>query len=137
MLTPPVPEAFDWVKARAKCSLRHLLTVLAEAVNADLDSARKLEMRDVNLTPSWPSENKFMVSRIDYLSDGEKSRSVVFELMKGEIKVRHATPEQTLIMSVTPALTAECKCMFEIKGKTGLFYAWQISRSALEELIFN
>jgi len=125
----PVDDAFDWVSARAACSLLSVFQILGERVRTDVDIA--------NRAPG--SKRRFRVA-IDPLKivvarthPAEEAANIVFELCATDVAVRKGASAQ--LFRARPALNEDGECLLEVDGQT--LRLWQVSRKALEDLMFG
>ena len=127
-----VPKTFDWVRARAECSLQHVFLILREVIDADVKSMQALS-KGPAFKLDTPTDTKLVVVK-EYQS-GE-AQSVVLERMSNRIEVR-AGYQQMPMFTAVPSLDASGSCRLHIKGDTEPSELWQVSRKALEDLFFD
>lgn len=130
-------ESFDWVKARAACSMESVFRMLAEVVHSDVKSANRLDRARAGFTINEPARDKVIVARQRDMHGVVEEACIVFELMSGEIKVRQMLPERRDLFSARPILNSEGMCLLEITGERELQRLWQVSRRALDDLFFG
>lgn len=118
-----IPNTFDWMTARTKCNVRELFKRLKEVVSADCNIANE-NNKAIEFTAV--SEEVFAVFR--------KGRSgATFRLHRSEIQVYDMSSDE-------PKFTAKAylldggDCTFVVDEKP--LKAWQVSRMALEDVIF-
>jgi hypothetical protein len=121
---------FNWIKARADCSLAQVLRQLELGVRNDVDTVNAQRMADDRHKFSISaSTGRFSVSR-------ESSRavplSVDFSLEGDEIVV--CTGDE-IILTATITLNHEGRCMLRVDEEE--VEQWQVRRMALEDLFFG
>ena len=124
-----VPQMFDWVKAREKCTTHELYERLFHRVDVDCKSYEKINPERINF---GKEQDRFWVSR------KEKGIVIVFYRKEECITVtsKDAQENETTLFEVKPHLFDDVGCKFEIKNDKPL-EAWQVSRRALEDLFFG
>lgn len=129
------PETFDWVRARAACSLERIFLVLSETAAGDVRAANELRPSRARFEHK-SLDRKFLVIRQEDAGGVTQAASVVFELQENGIAVRRITPARAPepIFTAKPSLTPEGECLLEV-GRQQL-RPWQVSRLALEDLFF-
>jgi hypothetical protein len=127
---------FEWVKARAECSLESIFLVLSEAVSFDVQQITALNRPGVKFQLNNSVPNRLLVLREREFPRLQEQVSVVFELMRDRIEVSRATMsgKQTLFSAV-PGLNPEEECLLEVSGMP--LNPWQFRRKALEDLFFG
>ena len=131
-----IPEKFDWVSARGKCSLSLVFLRLREVVESDTNKANELKRQGISFQFRADSEEKFLVGRTVTLSGIPEGEAVVFRLMPNEIQVRHAKSEN-VTMSAKVHLDGDGNCLLVPNGGSEPLRLWQFSRKALEDLFFG
>ena len=134
-----VPEVFDWVTARVECSVGRMFVLLTERVESDVtlmqahvDKARR------RLTFNRVADARFIVA-VEQI-DGNHvfgGRGVMFKRTNSGIVVDMKVsnkPDQVLF-EAKAALSVEGKCHYEVAGQS--LELWQVSRKALEDLLFE
>ena len=123
-----VPVAFDWVAARAKCNVHTVFDELREVVQHDVEQARQLDIPVDFRQPGRPT--CFAVHREN---GGEKA--VLFERADDTINILNAdTAGVSLRFSCRISLVSGHDCMLTVDDEP--LRLWQISRLALEALLF-
>lgn len=118
---------FNWVKARAECSLKQVFFNLGEMVESDVKTANELGVGPVQVLRQ---HRKTIVSRGEPAAEGV--RAVVFELEAAAITARS---NGDLILSGRPRLDEQGNCLLEVNGQ--LYRLWQVCQMALEDLFFG
>jgi hypothetical protein len=130
----PQDAQFDWVKARAKCSLGTLFGALAIAVEQDVKSIKDLQ-RGINnfkhIFAFTRDRNVFTVTRENNGSN-EPLSDVTFTLSTNEITVKMADSEMFIVV---PALNANGDCKLTVGAKE--LEIWQVCQMALDGLFFG
>ena len=129
----PVPKSFDWVRARAECSLERLFRLLAETVDSDVRAVSAIKRPDQSVFEVIPALHKVIVSRTKDTGGIPSVETVVFELVSNGIHVRRG--KDTSVFTATPVLDARGDCRLEVSGES--LELWQVSRKALEGLFFG
>jgi hypothetical protein len=82
-------ESFDWVKARATCSLKSVFVWLEEVLRSDVKSASAITPtpQHVRFELKRPADDKIVVQRITALAGIDDVAAIVFELSHNAIKV--------------------------------------------------
>lgn len=123
---------FDWVEARANCTIRAVFKKLAEDVQSDLERFRKL-------CPGPAESREFGDCGKDRFFVGHKQiHRVVFERDHDEIRIgrwAYSGPH-TPLMVLTVSLDDDGKCVL-IDEKKKAWKPWQVRRKALEETFFG
>ena len=124
-MTKEIPNTFDWVTARTKCNVRELFKRLREVVAADCNIANDSNQnKTIKFMPI--SEEMFAV-----LNNGHASAS--FRLNRSEIQVCDTVNEK-LMFTAKAYLLDGGDCTYVVDDKP--LKAWQLSRLALEDVIF-
>jgi hypothetical protein len=126
---------FDWVKARAECSLPHLFGVLGEVVDSDVKAIQKIKP-DMKFTFSKPTATKVIVGKTWDAGGFSSAESIVFELVDAGIAVKQGPTEKRLLIA-RPTLDLDGECRLAIDGERDGLELWQVSRRALEALFFG
>lgn len=121
---------FNWIKARADCSLAQVFKQLELGVRNDVDTANAQRMaEDRHKFSISASAGRFSVTR-------ESSRavplSVNFSLEGDEIVV---CAGNEIILRATITLNNEGRCMLKVDDEE--LEQWQVRRMALEDLFFG
>ena len=127
-------SAFNWVAARAECSPDRAFHALAEVVDSDVKAANGLRRSGVSFHFHGEATGKIVVIRELDRGGVKELRSVVFELISGEIVTKKG-PENSVLFSAVPSLNRNGECLLEIEGDS--YELWQVSRRALESLFFG
>jgi hypothetical protein len=135
------PETFDWVAARAECSLSRAFQILREMVDSNVKTANRVRSPDATfeLKAIQGDSPKFMVIRKRDLSGAAEFSNVTFELSDHAIQAKKSAgphqADQKPILSATPSFTLDGECIFDVAGRS--LKLWQISQIALEGLFFG
>lgn len=121
---------FNWIKARAECSLTQVLRQLELGARNDVDTANAQRMaEDRHKFSISASAGRFSVTR-------ESSRalplSVDFSSEGDEIVV---CAGNEIILKATIALNYEGRCILRVDNEE--LEQWQVRRMALEDLFFG
>ena len=125
-------SSFDWVEARANCTVHAVFKQLAEDVRADLE-------RFTNLHPGPAQSREFDMCGDDRFFVGHRQvHRVVFERGTSEIRIGRWAymGEHTPIMVLTVRLGDDGKCVL-IDEDQKEWKPWQVRRKALEETLFG
>lgn len=132
MTDNPASVEFDWVTARAECSVYRAFKELLEGVKKDVDKRNSLR-RDSD--PKWSvkaiDEKGFTVFREENTSF-PSGATIDFVLSEHGIKV---SDEKALKFTVAVTLNDEGRCIFKAKNLER--EQWQVRRMALEDLFFG
>ena len=122
-------ENFDWVTARAKCSLVEVFEKLRLQVGVDVQTRNKLlsDPRDAFSVIESEAKPSFSV-----IVPSNPLPSITFSLSDERIGVSH---KGRLIFEATLTLGDDGECRLKINGKEREL--WQMRRMALEELFFG
>lgn len=134
----PVPRVFNWVKARAECSVGRIFLLLSEVVESDVKAIMELPGRNGTYQRTRVSETKFAVSRTQDFGGGIKQDDgVIFERASGAIVVtaKFAGSDERQLFSAKPSLEPNGDCRLEVNDES--LELWQVSRKALEDLFFG
>jgi hypothetical protein len=128
--------SWNWVKARAECSLYQVFKALEIGVREDVETKISLlTQRDETKFSITSSSKHFSVIRVDNLMT-MIGRSVDFRCGTDDISVYASTNSgERLILTATVGLDNEGQCKLRMDG--ALFDQWQIRRMALDELLFG
>jgi hypothetical protein len=121
---------FDWVAARAECSIERVFQQIRMGVESDIERMNKL--RPANADYGFKivlSEGKIAVVRQGYISP----RSVTFTRARNGISI--VNDEGKVTMEATLTLSDDGECRLKINGREREF--WQFRRKALEDLFFE
>ena len=127
-----VPQVFNWVKARSKCTPARQFYLLAEQVDSDVTTINTLNLQSLEWT--FTRQNgKIIVSR---LFQGQPETAVVFIETKDAIVVKRSCQgNYTLLFEAIPHVLDESGCKLEIANVP--VKIWQVSQRALEHLFFG
>lgn len=119
---------FDWVKARAACSLSRIFERLFAGVQSDVDSrnAMSQDARDEILFESSREGNRILVTR-----SGPQVRLVKFHLTQNHV----AVDGDNGTFHAMPGLNNPGDCTLMVDGVE--LELWQVRRKALESLFFD
>jgi hypothetical protein len=127
---------FNWVYARAKCSLAQAFEQLRLEVQDDTEKRQELRGQDhfsgKGYDHGFHCSNigtKFSVS----LSYANTKCSVTFALGKDAIEILDDTDR--MLFRVTVTLNNEGRCIAKVNGQEMEF--WQVRQKALESLFFD
>jgi hypothetical protein len=121
---------FDWVTARSSCSLPNVFKELRLQVEEDVKTRNALRPNN--------SPYEFSVAENDdgftvTLQAKDVQMSVIFSLAAHAILVRDDQGKRTF--EVTLIFSDEGQCKLNVNEKERAF--WQVSRMALEDLLFR
>lgn len=124
---------FNWVRARAECSLARCFERLHAGVKGDVEArneiARALQ-EGIVFETARPSGARIMVTR-----SGNPIRRVDLVLTQDAILAEQRVQEQNdVTFRATPGLNNPCDCTLMIDGSE--LELWQVRRLALEKLFF-
>jgi hypothetical protein len=137
-----IPETFEWVKERNKCS------AMAEFMALRLDAEKDVEVRNQQRQTELPnnqgqfkftsnSDQRFVVF-FDTMQNPflDHKVPVIFTLIDGRIEISKRAPgrDEAILMKLTPSLDESGKCMLKLGDR--YFYRWQILKETLEPLFF-
>jgi hypothetical protein len=128
---------FNWVHARAHCSLEGVFHILHEIVDSDVKDVNALKRQGVTFRLNTDATRKIIVARDRDLGGVIESTGIVFELFPDKITIAHkqgALIDKSLFSAV-PSLNEDGECLMEVNGKS--LKLWQVSRKALENLFFG
>ena len=136
-----VPETFEWVPARAKCSAEQMFTLLGARIESDA-VAMKEQLKNTNYQVGFKkvAADSFVVSK-QYLESGFsfKGRNVLVKRTATGIAVdaldiqKESSPRPLFEASVSLGLDGICR--YEFDGQP--LELWQVSKKALEDLFFG
>lgn len=124
---------FDWVRARAACSLEVAFRQLQTAAKRDVNSMNTVlrEARRPVICELAVTGNRFLVT---ISGNTFPIRSAEFTLTSSGISVEVDKPKARTFSAV-PTLTSEGNCKLIVNDQE-LEY-WQVCRMALEDLFFS
>ena len=129
-----IPQDFNWVEARAECSVAKIFSTLFQDATEDVSEANELKMERFPRYPvkfgirSNSSGNVFVV-----YEEGNTETEVKFSLASDRIVIASSGNKYV----VTPTLNDEGKCKLRIDGAAEAFEQWQVRRRILEDLFFG
>lgn len=123
---------FNWVEARANCSLGNIFQILSEVVDSDVKAMNGLHLTNLTFSLSSEAMRKIVVIRGRRRLETTVEVKVVFELLPDRIKVSQGSE---LVFFAVPSLSEEGECLLDVDGET--LRLWQVSRKALESLFFE
>lgn len=129
MTNVPLPTEFDWVRARAACSLSVIFKELHLGAENDAKAIQRVADAQVGCSVTQLMRNRFSVVR----SDSGFPESVTFVLSDGAITARN--DDDTVIARATVTLNDRGEC--KLKTDTDELEQWQFRRRALEKLFFG
>lgn len=122
-----IPEDFDWVTARAECSLASVFELLKTAVGRDVDTRHAMPATG-NGFAFVPEHNTFLVIH----SAPNERHTVKFTLESNAIAV---TFDDKPILTGSVTLCDDGVCRIAVEGQP--VAGWQFRRRALERLFFG
>jgi hypothetical protein len=131
----PTPK-FDWVKARADCSLEEAFRFLVERLQFDVNSMNSRPNATTKFKCAKKEEDRWFVSKAwDLDGRTDFADGVAFKLLGDGIRASRVVPptEEPLFLA-TPALTTAGECKLHIDGQP--LELWEVSRKALDSLLF-
>lgn len=128
---PKIPSGFDWVTARANCSLAGIFARLKAELAVDVEKKNAIDgdnyMARYVLSPS---NGSISVT----LAEGNLPiDSVVFEVTRMAIEVKDANGKT--VITATPTLSDDGVCRLKIGDVE--CELWQLRKRALEKLFFR
>jgi hypothetical protein len=120
-----IPLEFDWVKARAACSVEKVFTALQHDVEDDVKAVNALGGAQFEVALGGAD---FTVMRI-----GMPKQSVAFLLQKGCINVNLRNTGEEMQFNV--GLNNEGRC--QLRRNKQEFERWQVRKVVLEEIFFQ
>lgn len=123
---------FDWVRARAGCSLEKVFRLLADRLQFDVDSMNK--MSPATTFTLTKEDERLLIAKTRDIGGGS-SHGIVFKLLGEGIRADRVVPpiEEPLFLAI-PALTTAGECELHIDGHP--LELWEVSRKALDLLFF-
>jgi hypothetical protein len=127
-----LPERFNWVKARAECSIAKMFSMLETDVKSDVEVRNELSKQspDGRSFEFHDSDRAFMVLR--YIVGMPKPMKVDFVLKDDSIEVSGHGAE----FSVGVWLNSNGSCVYSTLGSQNL-ESWRVRRMALNALFFG
>jgi hypothetical protein len=122
---------FDWVKARAECSIAEVFEQLKSEVEADVTAREKLRPKN---EAHQHYAFKFTVTGRTFsvfIESNKIHRSASFTLRDNRISIRKDHQE----FFALAALNDEGRCVLRVNNKD--YERWQVRKMALEELFFS
>jgi len=124
-------EDFDWVKARAACSIAVVFKELQMGVKADVEIANALPGREGQFkVADGGDSDHFAVVRDQPRGNTD---SVEFVRSGGRITAAHSRTKAKVEATLT--LNDDGECRLKVNGKE--VGQWQFRRKALEDLFFD
>jgi hypothetical protein len=131
----PIPEKFNWVKARSECSIARVFTSLFQGIEDDIKEMNPLRKEVFSGYPTSPfdvhvseSGDYFVVYREDNIHN-----QVKFKRNDDHIIVKHSQGETTITLTLDDA----GKCKLRLDGRDQALEQWQVRRRFLEPLFFG
>lgn len=125
-----MPERFNWVKARADCSLAQMFKKLEFGVREDVNAANEQRSpSDLHIFSMVTDSRCFSVIRESSIA---LHVSIEFYLGSGEIKVSSGGQEKFV---ATLTLNNDGQCRFKVNEEE--LQNWHVRRMALEDLFFG
>ncbi len=125
---------FDWVTARAGCSLKQVFDNLRLGVQADVETRQKLREHHEGFGYLQSFSFASKASRFSASVDYQASRgSVIFVLLADRIAVLDENNEE--LFNATVTLNNEKQCMLVVEKEE--MEEWQFRKKALEVLFFS
>ena len=129
-----VPKSFQWVEARARWSVREAFQVVCRVAADDTAAAQALGQRATAYRFEQQSAVRAAVIRRDKSALASET-AIVFSLFGGEIVIsRLSGSDTTELFRCRPIIHRNGEPMLTIRSDA--MYPWEISRRALEPLIF-
>jgi len=130
-----VPKHFSWVEARAKWSVREAFQLLCRVAADDTAAAQALGQRATTYRFEQQSPTRAAVVRRDESALSSET-AIVFSLFGGEIVISRLNGSDTTeLFRCRPIIHRTGEPMLTIRSDA--MYPWEISRRALEPLIFS
>ena len=124
-----MPE-FDWVTARAKCSVANLFEALKLEVKQDVEIREALCAKGSHYGFDFVAEGK-MFSAI--VQGNKIHHAVTFSLEDQLISVRNEN--DAVMFRAVPTLNDDGRCLLKVGDKE--YELWQFRKKALESLFFS
>lgn len=136
-----VPEDFDWVAARLGCTLRVAFMNLMNLVHRDVEIAKHVVSRVLEFDGKPDDENPSFLVKLLSPSIKEPIGVSAFTLNKdGEIELITTRTMSTVLeqseWTFTPRLSDDGERFLDANNGAA-YQLWQVSRIALEPLIFR
>jgi hypothetical protein len=128
------PQQFDWVDARAACSIKAMFIRLHQGVQMDAEKATTLQP----LPPAGYPKKSFETTPLNgtgmifSVFSNENKAPVQFTLKDDQIEIQTANGP----LSVTVALDNQGKCKLRVNRREEL-EEWQVRKLVLEDLFFG
>jgi hypothetical protein len=130
----PIPPTFDWVNARARCTVQEAFKELEQGVQVDVEAANALvttgDPLRFSITKSFATH--FTVNRID---DPVRSQGRAIDFVWSDNKIEVCNQNNQLLHAATLTLTNEGRCKLRVGDEE--LEMWQFRRMALEKLFFG
>lgn len=130
-----VPKTFDWVTARAECSLAHLFTLLTELMDSDVKNMQTRAPKGTQFTFERLNDVKVVIAKLSGAGGVHQSSNVVITLTPSSIAISSTGSARPTAFLAKPSFHANGRCRLEVDGRP--FELWQVSRMALEDLFFQ
>jgi hypothetical protein len=134
-----IPETLDWVQRRHDCSLQgEFLALKYEAEQALAKRNEQLPESAHKFKSLTHAEGRFVIL-LDVGTDPFASRRdpIAFTLVDGKItvtKIEAHTGNESKLFEIRPSLDERGTCM--LKNGNRYLYRWQVTKEALEDLLF-
>jgi hypothetical protein len=130
-----VPQDFNWVKARAKCTIASIFSALHRGAEEDVAEANVIKMEQFSGYAAPPLAvatnnrgNHFVVHE-----EGNIETAVKFTLTRDHIMIAVGGTQYT----VTVTLSDEGRCKLRVNVEEQTYEQWQVRKRVLEELFFG
>jgi hypothetical protein len=136
-----IPETFDWVPARAKCSAAEMFALLVMRIESDV-TVRQDQLKNTNYVFSVKkiAADSVVVAR-QYIERGVsfRGRNVMFKRTPMGMAVDALVVDQETsprpMFTASVSLGPEGRCRYVVDGQP--LELWQVSQKALDGLFFN
>ncbi len=127
-----VPQVFDWVTARSKCSVQVMFTLLMETIDCDVKATQALSGMRIEFNPV--AKGKTVVARLT--PENVAVATIIFESTKKGVLVSRGGPaRKEELFTAIPSMQADGRCRYEVNEAP--LELWQVSRRALEPVFFG
>lgn len=124
---------FDWVIARADCSLTAIFERLKIQIEEDVDRRNSLRGTRPPFMYGFRVVNEGNVVAVILEGQIVPARSITFRLGDNSIEVSDSTGK--IHLTAVPTLSDDGKCRLRVNGTEREL--WQLRKAALEELLFS
>ena len=133
-MTSNTPNDFDWINARADCSMLLVFLKLQSECEADVESMNKrsVAMEPQGVKPHFCCESNEAKTQFWVFGNVAPRMTVRFVLHNDHIAVETSGEK----LSITLTLNNEGKCKLRVDGADELD-RWQLRKLVLEELFFG